>query len=138
MGSILARSAAAVAPRPAATRVVPIPLHPRRLRARGFNPAVPIARAAALATGARLDPALLQRSRDTASQTGLDRRARRRNVRDAFSVHPGIRAEPHERLRLVDDVVTTGATLEAAARALRNAGFRHVAAVCVARTPAER
>ena len=82
------------------------------------------------------DPSLLVRTRDTPTQTGLDRRARARNVAGAFrattaSSLPG-------RVWLVDDVVTTGATLFEAARALRRVGAGAVVGVCVARTPSER
>jgi predicted amidophosphoribosyltransferase len=68
----------------------------------------------------------------TASQTGLDRRARRRNVRAAFEASAGLRGVAC--VALVDDVVTTGATLAECARALRRAGVRSVVAVCAART----
>jgi ComF family protein len=111
--------------------VVPVPLHGRRLRARGFNPAAALARVAASAHGVRCDATALERVRDTPSQTGLGRAARRANVRDAFCA----RGRVPERVWLVDDVVTTGATLEACARTLRRAGARHVLALCAARTP---
>ena len=111
--------------------VVPVPLHPRRLRGRGFNPAAAIARDVARACGAQFAPVALARTRDTPSQTGLDRRARARNVRGAFRA----RGPVPEAVWLVDDVVTTGATLEAAARALRGAGARRILAICAARTP---
>ena len=111
--------------------VVPVPLHPRRLRARGFNPACVLARALARERGIRLDPVALRRVRDTPSQTGLDRRARRRNVRGAFVA----RSRVPPRVWLVDDVVTTGSTLGEAARALHRAGARSVVGICAARTP---
>ena len=123
--------AAARAPGGAPDLVVPVPLHPRRLRQRGFNPAAELARPAARRCGARLDAAALWRLRDTPSQTGLGRGARRRNVRGAFGARPGWRAPA--RVWLVDDVVTTGATLAAAALALRRAGARQVVALCAAR-----
>ncbi len=115
-------------------RVVPVPLHPRRLARRGMNPAAELARAAARHLGCPLDPLALERRRDTPSQTGLSRRARLANVRGAFRARhplPG-------RILLVDDVVTTGSTLEAAAAARRAAGARAVAAACAARTPRAR
>jgi ComF family protein len=128
----LTREAALMAPG-APELVVPIPLHPRRLRARGFNPAAVLARSLARELRAPFDPVALWRARDTPSQTGLDRRERRRNVRGAF------RARERARLPvcvwLVDDVVTTGSTLSEAARALRRAGARTVVGVCAARTP---
>ena len=117
---------------PPPERIVPVPLHPRRLRERGFNPAALLARAVAREQRCRFDATLLVRVRDTPSQTGLDRRARRANVRGAFQVRPGVRAP--RVVWLVDDVVTTGSTLIECARTLRRAGARHVVAVCVART----
>jgi len=125
--------AAARAPGPAPELVVPVPLHPRRLRERGFNPAARLAGWLARERGLAFDPRALRRLRDTPSQTGLDRRARARNVRGAFAARPGFRA-PRE-VWLVDDVLTTGATLAAAARALRRAGARRIVALCAARTP---
>jgi ComF family protein len=116
----------------AASLVVPVPLHPSRLRQRGFNPAALLARALARAHGVPVAPRALERVRDTPSQTGLDRRARARNVAGAFRVRPGARIPA--RVWLVDDVVTTGATLRAAARALRRAGARRIVALCAART----
>jgi ComF family protein len=129
----LVREAAARAPGPEPGRVVPVPLHPRRLRSRGFNPAAELARALARGRGLVLDATALRRRRDTPSQTGLDRRGRRRNVRGAFRARRGFAAPAC--VWLVDDVVTTGATLAEAARALRRAGARHVVGVCAARTP---
>lgn len=112
--------------------LVPVPLHGRRLRQRGFNPALGLARQIARERGLAVVPLALARVRDTPSQTGLSRTARRRNVRGAFRA-----TGPFEgTLWLVDDVVTTGATLAEAARALRRAGARQVLALCAARTPA--
>lgn len=129
----LVREAAASAPGPPPLLVVPVSLHPRRLRARGFNPAALLARAVARELAAPFDPTALLRVRDTRSQTSLDRPARRRNLRGAFRPRPGLRAPP--RIWLVDDVVTTGSTVAEAARALRAAGAKHVTALCAARTP---
>lgn len=133
LGSLLAE-AAARAPGPAPEALVPIPLHPARLRTRGFNPAAELAAPLARALGIPHARRLLERVRDTPSQTGLSRRQRRRNVAGAFRVCPGARVPA--RLWLVDDVTTTGSTLEEAARTLRQAGARHIVGLCVARTPA--
>jgi ComF family protein len=111
--------------------VVPVPLHPRRLRARGFNPSVTLARTVARECGARFTADALARVRDTPTQTGLDRPARRRNVAGAFACSRAVR----ETVWLVDDVVTTGATLSECARVLRRNGAQRVIGVCVARTP---
>jgi ComF family protein len=114
--------------------IVPVPLHPARIRARGFAPAAILARAASRAVGAPILPRLLERTRDTPSQTGLDRVGRRRNVAGCFARTPG--GTVPATIWLVDDVVTTGATLGEAARVLRRAGARRISAVCLARTPA--
>ncbi len=110
------------APRPQA--LVPVPLHDRRLRRRGYDQALELARA----VGRRLDlPVLdtaLLRSRDTAPQSEQDAQARRRNLRGAFSVRPGAALPAH--VALLDDVMTTGATLHAATRALLHAGVARV------------
>jgi ComF family protein len=128
----LVLEAAAAAPGPRPERIVPVPLHPRRLRERGFNPSALLARSLAREHRSRFDASLLLRVRDTPSQTGLGRRARRANLRGAFQVRPGARAP--QVIWLVDDVVTTGSTLIECARALRRAGARRVVAICVART----
>ncbi|HEX2484547.1 MAG TPA: ComF family protein [Myxococcota bacterium] len=128
----LVREAAALVPGPLPDALVPVPLHAARVRARGFTPSAVLARSLARALGAPPLGALL-RVRDTPSQTWLDRPGRRRNVAGAFAP---ARAVPGCTVWLVDDVVTTGATLGEAARVLREAGARRVAAVCVARTPA--
>lgn len=111
--------------------VVPVPLHAARLRRRGFNPAAAIARQLAREAGAPIAHGALARTRDTPSQTGLGRAARRANVRGAFRA----RRLDAATVWLVDDVVTTGATLEECARVLRAAGARQVVALCAARTP---
>ncbi|MCH7867141.1 MAG: ComF family protein [Myxococcales bacterium] len=110
--------------------VVPVPLHPSRLRARGFNPATTLARAIAKQVGGRLTTDLLIRLRDTPSQTHLGRRQRRSNIRDAFACT----AVSAPDIWLVDDVVTTRSTLEEAARCLRRAGAKNIQAICAART----
>lgn len=119
-------------PGPPPALVVPVPMHPRRQRARGFHPAGVLARVVARRLGAPLALDALRAVRETPSQTGLDRTARRRNVRDAFAARPGLAAPPV--VALVDDVATTGATLAACARALRRAGARRIVALCAART----
>ncbi len=130
VGALL-REAAAWAPGPQPDLIVPVPLHPRRLRLRGFNPAAQIARSLAREFEIPFDAVALCRTRDTPSQTGLDRRERRRNVRGVFRSRRG-RLVP-ERIWWVDDVVTTTSTLAAAAIALRAAGARTVIGLCAAR-----
>jgi len=128
----LIREAGRRAPGPAPDLIVPVPLHPLRLRGRGFNPAGLLAKALGCDRELPVDPAALTRVRDTPSQTQLARSQRARNVSGAFRARN--RALPG-RVWLVDDVVTTGSTLREAARALRRAGARRIIAVCAARTP---
>jgi ComF family protein len=116
--------------------VVPVPLHWRRRLARGFNQAEAIARPLAARLGLPCER-LLRRRRATAPQSGLDRAARRRNPRGAFAA-PRPPAIHGRAVLLVDDVVTTGATLDAAARCLRRAGARAIVALAAARTPEPR
>jgi len=112
--------------------VVPVPMHESRRRARGFHPAGELARTARRELDCALALDALRTTRVTASQTGLDRVERRRNVRGAFAT---TRAIPRGvRVALVDDVVTTGATLAECARVLRRAGAGRVVAICAART----
>jgi len=120
---------AATAPGPA---LIPVPLHPARLRRRGYDQALELARPLARRLGLRLHDGALRRSRDTAAQSRLDARQRRRNLRDAFAWHGGT-APAHA--VLIDDVMTTGATLHAAARVLRRAGAQRVEAWVCARVP---
>lgn len=101
--------------------VVPVPLHPTKLRARGWNPASLLAGRLARTLGAPIDYRALRRTRPTATQAGLPRAERAANVRGAFAVAAkGWSAG--QRILLVDDVRTTGATLGEAARALAEHG----------------
>lgn len=105
--------------------VVPVPLHPRRLAERGYNQAALLARPVTRALGARSAPRALARYRNTPRQALLDRAERLANVRQAFAVSD--RASIlGARVLLVDDVRTTGATLDACAMALEAAGARDV------------
>jgi ComF family protein len=123
--------ACATLPRPDA--LVPVPLHPGRLRARGYDQALELARPVARALGLPLRAEVLARRRATAAQSELSAAQRRRNVRDAFVADDTRGLPPH--VVLVDDVMTTGATLHAAARALRRAGAQRVDAWVCARVP---
>jgi ComF family protein len=114
--------------------LVPVPVHADRRRKRGYDQAELIA--AAAAPGLRLPLApILERRRATTAQFDLDRAARAGNVRDAFGLRPGgdRRVLEGRWIVLVDDVVTTGATLTACARALLDAGVVGVSAITVAR-----
>lgn len=111
--------------------VLPIPLHPRRMRQRGYNQSELLARPLSKARGIAMEPALLRRTRHTAPQVGLGPEDRRHNVRDAFAADTtGVRGC---HVLLVDDVLTTGATMEAAAETLLGAGATSVATYCLAR-----
>jgi ComF family protein len=111
--------------------VVPVPLSAARLRARGYNQSLEIARSVARATGARLAPELCERDRDTAVQMDLPLEARAKNVRGAFRC-PGIVGGT---VAVLDDVMTTGATLNEVAATLKRAGAARVVNWVVARTP---
>jgi ComF family protein len=112
--------------------LLPMPLSPARLRERGFNQALELARR--LAPG-KTDPGLLLRTRHTPAQSGLTRAERLSNLRGAFAIEPLRAAELHgRRIVLVDDVMTSGASLFAAAQVLRQAGVTHLTGVVLART----
>ncbi len=109
--------------------VVPIPLAAARQRRRGFNQSELLARRISEAVDVPLRLDLLSRARDTESQASLDAEHRQENIRGAFAA----RDADGLRVLLVDDVTTTGATLDEAARALRYAGATHVFGLAVAR-----
>ena len=112
--------------------VVPVPLHPARLAERGYNQAALLSAAAARELRAPLAARALRRTRDTAQQARLDRARRLENVAGAFLVRAPADVRGR-RVVLVDDVATTGATLEACGAALREAGATSVTALVVAR-----
>jgi ComF family protein len=103
--------------------LVPVPLHPRKRRERGYNQALELARALVARLGAGTGVVeLLRRVGDTQTQTNLDRAERRENLKNAFALVPGADINPSVRYVLLDDVFTTGSTLNACAAVLRRAG----------------
>lgn len=116
----------------AADVVVPVPLHPARQRERGYNQAELIARPLARRLSLRLGPYLLVRTKPRPPQLLLSRRQRWESVRGAYATRAGVRVDKL-RVLLVDDVMTTGATLDACSRALIRAGAAAVIGVTVAR-----
>ena len=112
---------------------VPVPLHSSRRRERGFNQAADLADHLGVPV-----VAALRRIRATATQTGLPAARRHRNVREAFAITPAGGALAGATVMLVDDVSTTGATLEACARVLKDAGVAEVRALTAARVVSSR
>ena len=131
LGRLLARSVLA-AGRPLPQALVPVPLHRGRLADRGYNQALEIARAVGRELALPVDSGCCERAVPTLPQTGLDEGSRRRNIRGAFSTR-----SPSEwaHLAIVDDVVTTGSTVEELARVLGRSGVERIQVWAVARTP---
>ena len=119
--------------------IIPMPLSGQRLQQRGFNQAWELAAALARHSGivAQTNAQLLLRVKHTRPQTELQREARQANVKGAFQLDP-LRASllVGRRVVLVDDVMTSGASLFAAARVVRSAGAAHITALAIARTAA--
>lgn len=135
LGRLVAAAARESWPDTVFDAVAGVPLHPGRRRDRGFDQAALLARHAARALGTRDASRLLRRSRETASQVGLTKTGRQENVKGAFVVRL---ADPMVTVLVVDDIMTTGATASAAARALKNAGVKNVYAAVVARAGISR
>jgi len=112
--------------------LIPVPLHTRRLRERGYNQALELVRPLARRYGVRLAHDVLRRVRATEAQTDLDAALRRRNVSGAFAVQ---RMPVATHVAVVDDVMTTGSTLAECARVLLAAGVKRVDVWALARTP---
>jgi predicted amidophosphoribosyltransferase len=130
LGTLAARSPAIVTAVAEVDALVPMPLHPARAAARGFNQSLEIARWLGRSVRRPVAPGLLRRLRDTPPQVGLDAAARRANVAGAFAASctcSGLR------LALIDDVVTSGASSAEAAAALAATGASGVRVVAIAR-----
>jgi ComF family protein len=120
--------------------LVPVPLHASRLRERGYNQALELARPLARALRIPLAETLLARAKPTAAQTNLDAKTRRRNLRGAFRFDAASAAAAANgtHVALIDDVMTTGATLRECARVLKHAGVARVDVWALARAPSPR
>jgi len=112
--------------------LLPMPLHPGRLKERGYNQAAELARTLSRATGIPWNSTLLKRKRAAPTQREANKRERRRNVRKAFVCES---KNLPQRVAIIDDVVTTGSTARAAAAAVKLAGADRVEIWAVARTP---
>ena len=123
--------AEAVSAQPLPDSLFPMPLHATRIRERGFNHATEIARTVARRLGLPLDTTSCRRTRDTPPQMGLKHDARRRNVRGAFACSGHVEGQ---HIALIDDVMTTGTSLDELAATLKRAGAREVSCWVVART----
>lgn len=128
LGECLARR---VETAPTPDRMIAMPLHAKRIRERGFNHATEIARTLALRLGLPLDTTSCQRIRDTPPQMGLKHSARRHNLRGAFTCSGDVRGQ---HIALVDDVMTTGTSLDELAATLKRAGAREITCWVAART----
>lgn len=132
LSGLMAEALREMAIRAEGATLVPIPLHRRRLRQRGYDQAQELARPLSRRFGLPLASDWLIRPKATGAQSRLDKSARQRNLSGAFVVRQG-RFKPPQEVILIDDVMTTGATLTAAAEALREAGVSRVRAWVCAR-----
>lgn len=121
LGTLLANYVATTAE--LADCIIPIPLHPKRYRQRGFNQSIEIARHLSQQLAIPLDLNSCIRQKDTPHQTGLPAKQRRKNIKHAFSVIKPLR---YQHIAIVDDVMTTGTTVEALARVLKHNGAARV------------
>lgn len=131
LGQLLAESVRLIGD-PMPEVLVPVPLHRARLGERGYNQALEIARVLGQVLALPVDQGCCQRSLATLPQAGLDERSRRRNIRGAFSARSPL---GWRHLAILDDVVTTGSTVEELARVLHRAGAERIDIWAVARTP---
>ena len=112
--------------------LVPVPLHPRRLRERRFNQSAELARTLSKLSGLPCQD-LLRRTRYTTAQAALSRKERLKNLAGAFTVKPKASLPPHGNILLIDDVFTTGSTAHECATALKKAGAQRIIILTVAR-----
>ncbi len=110
--------------------LIPVPMHPRRLKQRGFNQAVVLAKFLAKKLNLTYDLSSCQKIINTAPQVSLDSEQRKKNLRNAFRVTP----LPYQHVVLIDDLLTTGSTANELARAIKKTGVKRVDVWCCART----
>jgi ComF family protein len=113
--------------------LLPVPLHSKRLRQRGFNQAALLARITGRILAMPLSLTMVRRNLDTPSQALLDARQRRQNLRGAFEMLENLQQGNPERIIIIDDVMTTLSTVSALAGTLRDAGVKHIDAWALAR-----
>ncbi|MCH8176110.1 MAG: ComF family protein [Proteobacteria bacterium] len=114
--------------------LLPVPLHPKRLRQRGFNQALEITRVVSKKCGIPFSRNAIVKMRDTTAQTEMhSANARKQNLKNAFSVANKAILQPVKSVALIDDVVTTMATVSSVSRELRGCGIRHIEVWCLAR-----
>jgi Predicted amidophosphoribosyltransferases len=130
LGKQLAREIRKPPPQQLPEAILPVPLHWWRQWRRGYNQSSLIGQTLAAELGIALDESILKRTRATRSQSRLDRKERRQNLRHAFSVAP----HTYQHVALLDDVVTTGTTAETLTRALLASGVKQVEVWAICRT----
>ncbi|CEG57712.1 ComF family protein [Legionella fallonii] len=118
----------------AAQCLIPVPMHPQRLKQRGFNQAVVLAKFLSRKLNLPYDPVSCQKIINTQPQASLDSEQRKKNLRKAFRVHP----LPYQHVVLIDDLLTTGSTANELARAIKKTGVKQVDVWCCARTISKR
>ena len=121
LGTLLANYVQTAAERPDC--IIPVPLHQKRYRERGFNQSVEIAKVVSKILNVHLDTTSCMRHRDTAHQVGLNGYARTENMKDAFLVNESFQAK---HVAIIDDVMTTGSTVQELAMALKTAGCHRI------------
>lgn len=136
LSGLMIEAARADLPSDMPERLYCVPLHPDRLRERGYNQALELAKPLARALGMPLDSTTLIRSRSTRAQTGLDAKERRRNLQGAFRLVTDTDLPDH--VAILDDVMTTGTTLRECAEVLHKAGVARIDVWALARAPARR
>jgi ComF family protein len=112
--------------------IIPVPLHPTRLKERGFNQALELAKPIARHFNIPLDTKSCKRTKATATQSTLDKKIRIKNMRGAFEIVRDIKCD---HLVLIDDVVTTGTTVNELAKVIKSCGVKRVDVWALARTP---